>query len=216
MNRLICIFPEDETTTFLSEIYNLVKEQENTVCYHFNTNDEIHTKRVKDELKELDADSCFIFLGHGASHSIYGSPRGNDRTVFFTKKEIEGLGCQLCFIACRSAELLNEKNNSIGFGDIPTDFIYDVLAMREFDSNYLIDIDESDIESFKLIFIDAIKSAFELWFFYKDFSILKLNSFFRLFINKKICNLLLMKEINNYRNIANILYNLKQELYYKP
>lgn len=213
MNKLVCIFPEDETTFFLKPLYNLLKSSENIDCYSFNTyEDEVLNMKLKSELEELEKESFFIFLGHGASHSVYGSPIKDSRTTFLTKEEIDKYECQLCFISCRSADLLNKKGNSIGFGNIPTDYEMDVLAMREHDVNYLSGINVNDIENFKKIFIEVLRSSFILWFSFKELSLFKLNSFFRLFINKKICELLLSKDVNNYRGIANILYELKEEL----
>lgn len=215
MNKVICVFPKDETTLFLVEIYNFLKSQHNTVCYYFDTcDDNIQTKKVKNELEKLDKDSYFIFLGHGASHSVYGSPVKNNRTSFLTKDEIEKFECKICSISCRSAELLNKKNNSIGFGNIPSDYDIDVLAMREQDVEYLRNIEKKDIEYFKSAFVNIILSAFKLWFSCEERTISRLNSYFRLFINKNICELLLTKDVNNFRSIANILYDLKDELYY--
>lgn len=215
MNKLVCVFPKDKTTSFLAEIYDFLKTQDNTVCYHLDTNDDIvQTQKVKDELEKLDDDSFFIFLGHGASHTVYGSPNKDIKTSFLTKDEIEKFECKVCSISCRSAELLDKKSTSIGFGNIPTDYDIDVLATREHDVNYLRNIDKEDIEYFKSIFAEIILSTFKQWFSSKDLSMSKLNSLFRLFINKRICELLLNKEVKNYRDIAYILYDLKDELNY--
>ncbi len=216
MNKIICVFPEDETTLFLKRVYDLL-ETYDVICYSFNTNnDEILKNKVKSELEELCEDSCFIFLGHGASHVVYGSPNNDENTSFLTKKEIENLKCKMCLVSCRSSELLDKKRNSIGFGEIPTDYNVDVLRMRENDVSYLKNINETHIEQFKLIFVNIMLSSFKQWFSCESYSIAKLNSFFRLFINKNICDLLLNKKGNNYnyRGIANILYDLKYDLKY--
>lgn len=212
MSKLICIYPEDSTTDFLLPIYAQLETMPDFDGYRFDTNDSSKTKTLFDALYQLEDDAFVFFLGHGASNKLYGSVDnvGNKQTLFdktniecIKKKNVVG-------IACRSKEFANNCIlNYIGFGDITSDYS-EVLAERNIgDPNYLEWASEEDIFNFQNEFVGAIADAIKMS---KCGNLLSIYGMIKLCFNKRIASILVNRQPHNYRHIADMLYEINDEM----
>lgn len=212
MSKLICIYPEDKTTDFLLPIYEQLETLSDFVGYRFDTNDSSKTKNLYNDLKQLDNDCIIFFLGHGASHKMYGSvdKDGNKLTLFEKMNTDDIKNKNFVGIACRSKDFAyNHLLNYIGFGDITSDYS-EVLEERNIgDPVYLEWASEEDIINFQNEFVESIADAVKLS------ECTNLNSIYRILrlnFNKRIASLLVNRSLQNYRQIADMLYDINNEL----
>ena len=214
MRTLVCIFPEDKSTDFLLPIYTQLEKLSGFIGYRFNTLDLQKRNSLFDALNQVEEDSLLVFLGHGASNKLYGSVDENgDKQVLFDKNNTKQLSnIDFLCIACRSKEFgCNHFQNCIGFGDITSDFS-EILAERDIgDSNYMNWANEDDIINFQNVFVEAVTKAILLTSCNDLFSIYKM---MRLCFNKQIADLLKKKSLTNYRNIADMLFEVLNDLTY--
>lgn len=212
MSKLICIYPKDETTDFLLPIYEQLESLSDFVGYRFDTNDSSKTKNLYDDLKQLEKDSIIFFLGHGASNKLYGSvDKGGNKLTLFEKTNTEDIkNTNFVGIACRSNDFAYDHlHNYIGFGDITSDYS-EVLAERSIgDANYLEWISEEDIINIQNEFVSSISEAVKLSECADLHSIYRM---LKLCFNKRIASLLVNKGIQNYREIADMLYEINDEM----
>ncbi len=211
---VFCVMPEDSSLAFLIPVFDQL--QKHFAARKILPNMESYLQTIN-EIRELPSGSIIFFLGHGASHCLYGACNEQfERMPFIDKTNIDVLtGKNVFALSCRSSEFLYNNrlklNSFIGFGNLPTDW-NDVFAERDFgDTNYLRDLDEESINYFrdsltKIILsslnLDIGKSTnFRTWYLY-----------LRLLINKEITSLLLEKSIPNYRGLSNLWFETKHEI----
>ena len=213
-NKIVCIYPIDKTTEFLLPIFERLQKESNFIDYRFDTNDTNSVNKMKDDLSNLEQPSFIVFLGHVASYCLYGTPEENKKKVLFSADDLSLFQNHNCFfLSCRSSEYLSGKAQSyIGFGDIPTDYL-EIISERDLgDIHYMCGIDETDIELYKKYIVDIILHTIDccgcdsLLIFYNKI---------KLYINKRIADLLVNKEIQNYRLMADLLYSWKSEIEYR-
>ena len=211
-SNIICIYPEDETTSFLLPVYECLSNLPNFVGYRNNTTQPDCTRLIIDALTRADSSSIVVFLGHGASNKLYGSvyPDGT-KHILLDDSHIESFSKfnTIC-VSCRSAEYLKKCRGAfVGFGDITSDFS-EVIATRQYeDADFLEWASEGDIHMFRNLLVEALVKTIN----YTKCS--DLSSIYRiteLYINKTIAQLLLDKETPNYRHIANMFYNLLDDM----
>lgn len=212
MRKLVCIFPEDKSTDFLLPIYTQLESMSGFVGYRFNTLDLQKRNSLYNTLSQLEEDSLLVFLGHGSSNKLYGSVDENgDKQVLLEKDNTRNLK-KLDFIcvACRSSEFAhNHFQNYIGFGDITSDFS-EVIAERNIgESNFMDWANENDIITFRNLFVEAVTKAILLTSCNDLCSMYKM---MRLCFNKQIAELLKNKSSNNYRHIADMLFDILNEM----
>ena len=211
MRKLICIFPEDESTDFLLPIYGQLESISGFVGYRFNTLDSQKRNSLYEELNQLEGNALMVFLGHGASNKLYGSVEGNgDKQVLFDKENTRHLkNLDFLCIACRSSEFAHDHfQNYIGFGDITSDFS-EVIAERIISANFIDWASENDIINFRNVFVQTIKHAILLSSCTDLYSLYKM---IRLCFNKQIAELLKNKSLDNYRQIADMLFDVLQDM----
>lgn len=215
MSKLICIYPEDNTTDFLLPIYAQLETMPDFAGYRFDTNDSSKTKNLFDALYQLEDDAFVFFLGHGASNKLYGSV-GDDgeKQTLFDKTNIECIKKKnVVSIACRSKEFAhNCILNHIGFGDITSDYS-EVLAERNIgDPDYLEWASEEDMTNFRNEFVGAIADAVKLS---ECRSLQSIYRMMKLCFNKRIALLLVNRHIPNNRQVADMLYGINDEMLFK-
>lgn len=212
MRKVVCIFPEDESTDSLLPVYEQLNSIPDFVGYRFNTLDSQKRNTLYEELNQLDGNALLVFLGHGASNKLYGSVEGNgDKQVLFDKENTRHLkNLDFLCIACRSSEFAhNHFQNYIGFGDITSDFS-EVIAERNIgDPDFMDWASENDIINFRNLFVEAVKKAILLTSCNDLSSLYKM---MRLCFNKQIAELLKNKSLTNYRNIADMLFEVLNDL----
>ena len=115
MNKTVCIYPKDESTDFLSPLYDFLCEKG---CEGLHKDTTENTDEAYALIKEADS---IIFLGHGASDTLYGSPQDGEFTVLINETNIQELlyGKRCFILACNSYEFCENYNltSFIGFGN---------------------------------------------------------------------------------------------------
>lgn len=217
-SSVLLLFPEDNSTDFLFPMYEKIASFEFVkavrVPYSENVSNDVHKY-----IEELNEDCLCVFIGHGRGNCLYGGiGKNGDKQILITELEASDVFCHknILLIACNSTEFIigccNEVSQAIGFGSIPTDW-EEVLATRNVDVDAYPGISEKDIDIFKVIFIEIMMDSLMLSFD-RRYNLSRLYSNISLFINKKISSLLIDKQVDNYRKIADLLYQLKSELTY--
>lgn len=214
MRKVICIYPKDQSTDFLKPVYEQLKQISYFTGYCFDTIVSQETQKLYNSLY-FDKDSMLIFLGHGSSNKLYGSvDKLNKKQVLFNETNIDHIkDLDFICIACRSNEFAQKYfKNYMGFGDITSDFS-EVIAERNLgDPNYLEWAHEFDITNFRNLFVESLKNAILTS---RCSSIVSLYKMLKLSINKQIANLLLEKNMPNYRHLADMLYTIQTEMEYR-
>lgn len=208
----------DKTTEFLSEIPNFLSKEGLTgfeyCILQFPVTD---IETIINRIQEYPYQSLILFLGHGASHSVYlpANPADSIKKPLINHSNFQILqGKHFISLSCRSTEFI-EKNHvfehgstMMGFDDLPTHW-QDVWAQREVDANAYLGITDKVLESYRDILVDVFKKAL------KDTLVDNKNfSFFyyrlRLYINTFITNVVKNKISDNPTLLANLLFELKQ------
>lgn len=212
MSKLMCIYPIDETTDFLLPIYEQLELLPDFVGYRFDTNDSSKTKNLYDVLLQITENDFVIFLGHGASDKLYGSVGENgEKLTLFDKRYSESINkANFVGVACRSKDFAVKcLPNYIGFGDITSDYA-EVMAERNIgDPNYLEWVSEEDIINFQNEFVGAIAEAVKLSECNDLYSLYRM---MKLSFNKRIASLLVNRHLQKYRHIADMLYDINDEI----
>lgn len=211
MKRVICIYPQDKSTDFLLPVYEQLEQMPNFVGFRFNTMTSPQTKELYTSTN-FDKESLLVFLGHGASNRLYGSvdEKGTKQELFNKDNTDHIRNLDFFCIACRSNEFAhNHFQNYIGFGDITSDFS-EIEAERNLgDSHYMNWATEEDLSVFQQEFTGAIVDAIRLTNCKSLSSIYKM---LKLCFNKRIATLLVNKNISNYRHIADMLFDVTNDI----
>lgn len=202
MNR-ICIYPQDKTTDFLLPIYQLLQTK-GYVGFHGDI-----CALHEELLGALNKSNKVVFLGHGSSGHLYGTPQGAVQTTLFGKKDMDLLHDKSLFLlSCNSVDLCKYYGltNAICFGNMPTGR-EDVLAAMQNDESFP-NLQDEDIEVYNKALVRAIYKAFDM---NNEKSLENLHSYLYLYINREIVECLLSKPCQMYRNVAECLQDLKNE-----
>lgn len=211
MSDLFFIHALDKTTSFLS----VFQEHFRTNFFVIEPNKDSVDNSIK-YLQEIPANSAVIFLGHGHSTGLYTPEavsfkkytfvdKSNGKDLFANKKVI--------LLSCRSSEFIsriNLSNQIIGFGNILSS-VEELGVEASLETGYYRDLSEDDINYFNSSYCFAIISALKLYtsgiYLFKDIPVL-----IEFYVNKKINETLLNKEINNRVEIARLLFEFRNEM----
>lgn len=208
MNKTICIYPKDETTDFLFPLYEALCSN-GIEGWHDNTIN--NTKLIYDKIQDCKG---LIFLGHGTSATLYGSP-DNNLTDFITEKNVHTLlmGKPCFLLSCNSADFCYHYKliPSIGFGNMPTG-VRDVHAAMDSDASFPC-LEQEDIDVYNKALVRSLTRAFSSSSL-EDMH--KLYTNIKLFANVEIVDCLLNRTCKMYRDVADLLQDLKNDctLYY--
>lgn len=211
MRKIVCIYPEDKSTNFLLPIYKQLEHLSGFVGYRFDTLGSHETKSLYNSTN-FEKGSLLFFLGHGASNKLYGSvdENGNKQVLFNADNIAHIKNLDFVGIACRSREFANNRiHRYIGFGDITSDFSEIETGRNLGDPNYMDWASEDDIIHFQHAFTTAIVNAIKLS---QCMDLLSLYKMLKLCINKQISELLIQKELSNYRSIADMLFEVLSDM----
>jgi len=211
--KILCIFPEDPSLSFLSSLRAYLVEY---YSYHIIEPTEESYNKTIDLIASMEANSLILFFGHGASHCFYGACSN-----IFPQKQLvnrSNIGIlankNMFALTCRSNDFFDYHKASIndffGFGNMPTDWEEIVAERNTGDPFYLRNINETEIDVFKRILNNIVLSAFQSTDDLLNFESLYLS--IKLNINKSISKLLIDKRAPNYREIANILFYMKEDI----
>lgn len=210
MGQVVCIFPKDETTEFLRPVYEEICKGENVCGIDADT---IYEDDCLENLEQLLSDAeTVIFLGHGSSHTLYGT-RLNP--LFGEKMENVGWlrGKNLVLFACRTLDFIKNYNlhTAMGFGFIPTT-LDDVRDGGKLHKLHIEELTSSDLEVFKNSIVNVWKRC--LKHCYLD-DICRFGELFSMYVNVEIVDVLINhRDIPHYRTIADMLYYLSVDMNY--
>lgn len=214
MSKIVCVFPSDNTTEFLEPIEDTLKKQ-GAVIVRGDTSQESHRNEIIDRLKGLTEQDIFVFMGHGASDRLYGTPHGEDPQSLFGREALSLPQCSgSLFISCKSSEFVSKKGvNAIGFGEIPATW-REMLKLRNEDQSCYSGVDENTILEYQNSFVKALCKALELWEPSSQ-TLRQLYQHIRLCITGQIVRHLLDKEtlsLTQRQGLVEMLYDLKSDL----
>lgn len=200
---MVCIFPKDETTDFLLPLYD-------KLCslgfkgLHVDTNDNIELV-----LEAIGKAKVVVFLGHGTSYSLMGTPFNGDKTNIINNDNIAILKDKKLFLlSCRSAEFCESYNlyPAIGFGMMPTG-LEDVHSMIDDDVNFP-SLDQQDIDVYNKALINVVSNAFNIS---SMDNMEHLYNKIKLYANIEITNCLLQRNTTMFREVADLIQDMKNE-----
>ena len=172
----------------------------------------INTDEAYALIKEADS---IIFLGHGASDTLYGSPQDGEFTVLINETNIQELlyGKRCFILACNSYEFCENYNltSFIGFGNMPTGIV-DVKIAMEADTTFP-SLEKEDIDTYDAALVSLLIRAFNVaWLTDME----KLYSKIRLYANVEIGECLINKPCKMFREVADLLQDFKNDCTYCP
>lgn len=212
MNNVLCIFPKDCTTEFLSPVYkSIVSAYSATGLLGDPTVDDDYLEKLDSEASQADS---IIFIGHGSSRALYGI---NFNEIICEENEnIEIFrGKRIILFACKSIDFIRhfKFNNAIGFGLMPTS-TFDIQPGKSFHNLPIGELSVEDLDYIRCCIVRIWQNSlsesdiFDVRKFYNSFSF---------HTNVEIVNCLLNhKSFPNYRLIADVLYYLKEDMDYVP
>lgn len=205
MSKMVCIYPKDKSTDFLFPLYEHLCSMD-WEGFHEDTTEYCNKQRM---LVAIENASNVIFLGHGCSNALYGTPLNGELTDFISDSNIDLIRAKrLLLLSCRSQEFCEyyDLRSSIGFGNMPTS-IEDVRAMREDDVSFP-SLEVNDINVYNNAIVrSTIKATSRNSFANMN----NIHSELHLFINMEIVNCLLEKPCEKYRAVADQLQNHKND-----
>ena len=165
MSRLVCVFPVDDSTNFLESVRMVLEEKLGATIIRGDTTREEHRNEISNRLHELTEQDIFVFMGHGASYCLYGSPQGGELQPLFGKGALSLPNrSKSLLISCRSNDFTESLQliNTIGFGEIPATW-EEMRKLREEDCSCYAGVDEGTIPEYQNSLVQALCGALGLW-----------------------------------------------------
>lgn len=208
------MFPMDDSTNFLEPVRIVLEKKLDATIIRGDTTKEEHRKEIMAQLCELTEQDVFVFMGHGASYCLYGSPQGGELQPLFGKDALSLPNRSRCLlVSCRSDDFKNSQlmANAIGFGEIPATW-EEMCNLRDLDRSRYWGVDEETVLEYQKCFVKALCRALELW----DSSspLFQLYQNIRLCIAGQIVRHHLYKTLgqDQRQGLVEMLYNLKREV----
>lgn len=200
----ICIFPSDSSTYFLLPLYETLCDA-GWLGWHDDS-----VIEGQDAFNLMENAEYVIFLGHGSSGILYGSPKDGELTSWISKENVDNLlrGKKLFLLSCNSSQFCEtySLNNAIGFGNMPTGML-DVKNEMEVNPNFP-NLNQEDIDIYNAGLVRSLQRAFRNGDM-EDME--RLCSKIQLYANVEIVECLFNRSTNNFREIASLLQDYKNE-----
>lgn len=208
MSKILCIYPQDQTTAFLEPVYD-------ELCQRFGaeglkgdpTEDDDYLERLANLAQEAET---IVFLGHGSSSVLYGI--NFNMLICEENGNIDLLRHKhLILFACHSSDFIKRQGltNALGFGEIPSSD-YDV-ANGKLHGLPIKDLNDSDVEYIKAAIVRIWENSLA------EVDVTDYNRFHQAFsyhTTKEIVRCLATRGTQNFRLIADVLYYLKIDMDY--
>ena len=205
--RYLCIHPIDKTTDFLLPVGKIFGDD-----YHRIDTKGFDLIKFLENLEE--GKKLIIFLGHGTRSYLCAS-EPNQRDVFINVEN----GVQIfknndiVIVSCYSSTFLdkiNSFNNGIGFGNIISS-IEERNAEAESITSIYRNLSEKDIELSNLSFTNSLTKTFNL-LLNKKIEFYQFKDYLTFYLNQEIGTILSIKEKENRKEIAKLLFEIRNEL----
>lgn len=208
------MFPEDDSTNFLEPIRMVLEEKLDATIIRGDTTREGHRNEVNNGLHKLAEQDVFVFMGHGASYCLYGSPQSGELQPLFGKGALSlPKRSRSLLISCRSDDFIKSQQwvNAIGFGEIPTTW-EEMRKLREEDCSCYAGVDEGMIPEYQNSLVQALCGALRLW--NPSSPLRQLYQNIRLCITGQIVRLHLDRTLaqEQKQGLVEMLYDLKREV----
>jgi hypothetical protein len=209
MKKIVCIYPEDKTTAFLHPLYEHICSTLNAVGIHNDTTEDDDT--LDNIYAEINDAECVIFIGHGTSVKLYGSRC--DNVVFESNNHNLLDSKRLLLLSCNSNQFIkkHEKNDSIGFGFLPTS-LNDVRDNRKLHNVDIENIEKIDVDTYNMALVQSLINTISLNTMY-DFHLFRERLKFN--ISREIVSCLIKRDSPNYRIVADMLYYIYKDMIIK-
>ncbi len=211
MSELYFLHALDETTSFLRVFQESF--QENFLIIEPNKGSVDNSIRY---LQEIPKDSLVIFLGHGHSTGLYTPEAiGFEKYTFIDRSNADNLfsNKEVILLSCRSNEFINKINSAkqiIGFGNILSS-PEELRIEADLETGHYRDISDNDLDYFNSAYCSAL--IFALTNYKKGgYSFKQLPHLIEFYINQKINEILLNKEIKNRVEVARLLFEFRNEM----
>lgn len=214
MSRLVCVFPVDDSTNFLESVRMVLEEKLGATIIRGDTTREEHRNEISNRLHELTEQDVFVFMGHGASYCLYGSPQGGELQPLFGEGALSLPNrSSSLLISCRSNDFTESLQliNAIGFGEIPATW-EEMRKLREEDCSCYAGVDEGTIPAYQNSLVQALCGALRLW--NPSSPLRQLYQNIRLCITGQIVRLHLDQTLaqEQRQGLVKMLYHLKREV----
>ena len=159
------MFPVDDSTNFLEPIRMILEKELDATIIRGDTTREAHRNEISNGLHELTEQDIFVFMGHGASYCLYGSPQGGELQPLFGKGALSLPNrSRILLISCRSNDFTESLQliNAIGFGEIPATW-EEMRKLREEDCSCYAGVDEGTIPEYQNSLVQVLCGALRLW-----------------------------------------------------
>jgi len=209
-------YPNDSSIQFLDELLDFFSEeikQERIIVIRCEASEESY-KYCKEQLKNIEENSAFAFIGHGTPDFLYGGASNEfpKRPLFSIDDMHHLINKKAVFMSCYSEQLLiksrRHRNYSdcIGFGLLPSD-IQETNGKKYLEK---LDLNSVDIYEFQKSLVDVFTIV--IYSLLNDeLNTEKIVDNVRLSINMKINeNILINKNIK----LANLLYYFDSEIHF--
>ena len=211
INNILIVHALDESTVFLS----VFKEAFEKYYFAITSNKQEEIDKVHSKIKELNDDDIFIFLGHGASYGLF-APSSTDIKIFDKNSANEMFESKnIVLLSCKSSDFIRELSTYkriIGFGDIPSS-MKEIIVERE-SLGIERDIYEVDIKRYNECYTNSIIKALKL-LFHEKITFSQLAKYIEFFLNKEIISILEDKGKENRKDLAELLFEFRNEIVFK-
>ncbi len=211
MSELHFIHALDETTSFLS----VFQEHFQSNFFLIEPNKDSVDNSIK-YIQEIPEHSTVVFLGHGHSTGLYTPEvNGFEKYTFIDKLNGNELfvNKKVILLSCRSNEFIskiNSANQIIGFGNILSS-PEELRVEADLETGHYRNISKDDISYFNSSYCSAIINAI---YNYKSgsYNFRQIPHLVEFYINQKINETLLRKDIKNRVEIARLLFEFRNEM----
>ena len=208
------MFPMDDSTNFLEPVRIVLEKKLDATIIRGDTTKEEHRNEIMAQLCELTEQDVFVFMGHGASYCLYGSPQGGELQPLFGRDALSLPNrSRSLLISCRSNDFTESQQwvNAIGFGEIPATW-EEMCKLREEDCSCYAGVDEDTIPEYQNSLVQALCGALRLW--NPPSPLRQLYQNIRLCITGQIVRLHLDQTLaqDQRQGLVEMLYDLKLEV----
>lgn len=211
MSKLYFIHALDKTTSFLTVFREHFEES-----FYIIEPNETSVKNSIKYVQEIPENSTIVFLGHGHSTGLYTPESEEFSKEIFINSDIGNqifTRQRVLLLSCNSNQYIRRLNSFeyiVGFGNILSS-MKEVSIEAENETGIYRDLLENDINFFNSAYCYAIINALQNYN-RGAYQFNELPTLIEFYINQKINETLLKKDIENRVEIARLLFEFRNEI----